>query len=679
MLFLMFRRLFQQARRAPARLLLLVLGLAWWPAVVGQAAMPALVTIDRAWFETAGRAPEQVVLPDTWAHRGLAPSASGRYRLNFALSQVPEEPLALFFTHLSTDHRVYINGQLADGEGQGPAGANAAHPMPTLVALPPVLLRRGVNEVRLEVRYATTAGLSVAVVGSAGALRELHQRHLMHRIELPQALNMATAALALLLLLIWCRRRSEVALGSFGALALIGATRNYSYYLFAAFGPADVADWMMFCANVWTVALLGVFGQALAGVRWPRYSRWLLLLAVLLPAVAAWAIAEGHSLTLRRGVYPVLIATSLVALWLCLSRARAQRGWPLAVQAAGVLAVVAAGVHDYALQTAGWLPATEPFWMPYVMPVALGTVALALVQRMVGALGEVEALAVDLEARVQLRTRELHAASAAKTRFLASASHDLRQPLVAVGLMVGLARERADPVTRALLDKAETSVAAMETLMTGLLDLSQLEAGGTRVRLAPVPLMAVFQAIESHAGAAAADKGLRLRLRPTTAVALTDRVLFERALRNLVANAIRYTERGTVLVAVRRRGGQLVVQVRDSGIGIAEADQHRIFEEFVQLASAPPDGRRGLGLGLSIVNRSAELMGHTVGLRSQPGQGSCFSLTLPPAPGGSPPSSRARAMKFAASRSEPPRPAATAHAPVAAESSAAAESAALPR
>jgi CheY-like chemotaxis protein/anti-sigma regulatory factor (Ser/Thr protein kinase) len=129
-------------------------------------------------------------------------------------------------------------------------------------------------------------------------------------------------------------------------------------------------------------------------------------------------------------------------------------------------------------------------------------------------------------------------------------------------------------------------------------------------------------------------KGLRLRFRPTDRWVMSDAVLLERALRNLVSNAVRYTERGGVLVAARLLNGLVRLEVRDSGIGIAEGDRQRIFDEFFQVERNAARG--GLGLGLAIVARSMELLGHRLSVRSAPGRGSLFAIDLMPAPGGAP-------------------------------------------
>jgi len=604
---------------------------ACWASVPSPPAEPQEVQrIEKAWFWLQNAQPAEVQLPDTWGQRGVSPRALGHYRLDVMLSSAQRaEPLGLRFSRLSTQHRVYLNGALVSDQ---PAGARMTNPglaRPALLSLPPALLRDGLNTITLEVQHMNRPGLSDAELGPLPELQFRHQRMLLRQVALPQALNMACGGVALLMILIWWRRRSELALGSFGLLALMGSVRNYSYFVPTATGSAQELDWFFYAAQVWTVVLLGVFAQAFARVSWLLYQRALLWTASALSLAALAAVKLDWMLELRSATYPVLLLACLPALSLCVRRAQRQPAWSVVLRAAGVAAMFAAAIHDYLFQTAAVLPVTETFWMPYVMPLALGAMALALMQRLVGALTEVEQLNAELEHRVAERTSELERANAAKTRFIAAASHDLRQPLVTIGLLVGVARDSIQlPKARQLMDRVDEAVSSMESLLTGLLDLSRLEAGAVRPRPGPVRLADLFASIRAHEQAAALHKRLRLRFRPTEVVVHSDALILERMLRNLVSNAIRYTQRGSVLVALRRRGERWRLEVRDSGPGIAAEDQALIFQEFVQLGNPVAEAQRGLGLGLTIVQRSAQMLGHPIGVASCPGRGSCFWIEL---------------------------------------------------
>ena len=247
----------------------------------------------------------------------------------------------------------------------------------------------------------------------------------------------------------------------------------------------------------------------------------------------------------------------------------------------------------------------------------------------------------ELEQRVTAATLELRAkkeeaeeATIAKSRFLASASHDLRQPTHALGMFIArLGQLPLDAQTRELVGNLEASVQAMQDLLDGLLDLSKLEAGAVRVQLAPVDMNALIASLAVALQPIAAEKGLRLRLRPTPCWALSDPVLIQRMLMNLAHNALRYTETGTVLVSCRsvNGGASVRLDVWDSGIGISPEHQTQIFKEFYQVGNSGRDRAYGLGLGLSIVERSAKLLGHGLSLRSNAGCGTRMSITLPSA------------------------------------------------
>ncbi len=223
-------------------------------------------------------------------------------------------------------------------------------------------------------------------------------------------------------------------------------------------------------------------------------------------------------------------------------------------------------------------------------------------------------------------------ASRAKSQFLAAASHDLRQPLHAMGLFAAaLAARVRDPEVRPLVASIRTSVEALDELFAQLLDLSRLEAGAMRATPAAFALEPLFARLANDFTPQAAAAGLVLRVRPTRRAVMTDPVLLERILRNLLANALRYTPAGGVILGARRRAGAVRIDVIDSGVGIAATDRARVFDEFVQLAAAPRHHTRGrgMGLGLTIVHRLATLCGHPIELASTPGRGSRFSITVP--------------------------------------------------
>ncbi|MFN4349437.1 MAG: ATP-binding protein [Hylemonella sp.] len=245
----------------------------------------------------------------------------------------------------------------------------------------------------------------------------------------------------------------------------------------------------------------------------------------------------------------------------------------------------------------------------------------------------------ELEQRVALATSELRAkkeeaetATRAKSRFLAAASHDLRQPIHALGMFVArLAQLPHDRETRHLIGNLEASVRAMQDLLDALLDISRLDADAVRVQLQPVPLAPLFDQLRGALQPVASEKGLRLRLRCSDIWVQSDPTLLHRILLNLVSNALRYTGNGGVLVGCRRsRGGShLWIEVWDTGVGIAPEHQQDIFREFYQIGNPERDRSKGLGLGLNIVDRTARLLGHPLQLCSVPGHGTRFRIELP--------------------------------------------------
>ncbi|MER2564666.1 MAG: hybrid sensor histidine kinase/response regulator [Myxococcaceae bacterium] len=221
-------------------------------------------------------------------------------------------------------------------------------------------------------------------------------------------------------------------------------------------------------------------------------------------------------------------------------------------------------------------------------------------------------------------------ANADKSRFVAAASHDVRQPLHAMGLFLESLRGTALPnESRTLVGSIELAHRSLVSLQEGLLEVSVLETGGVTPHLQPVAVSSLFAILENEAAPRAKEKGLELRFVGPEVNVETDPVLMLRVLRNLVSNALRYTERGRVLVTARRRGGALLLQVWDTGLGIPPDQLERVFDELHQVANHERNREAGLGLGLAIVRRLGRAMGFEATVRSKLGRGSVFSLTVP--------------------------------------------------
>jgi signal transduction histidine kinase/CheY-like chemotaxis protein len=226
--------------------------------------------------------------------------------------------------------------------------------------------------------------------------------------------------------------------------------------------------------------------------------------------------------------------------------------------------------------------------------------------------------------------REAEHANTAKSKFLAAASHDLRQPIHAQGLFLEvLSRTEQTPYQQELLASARAASEASSELLNALLDFSRIEAGVIDPQLQPFRLQPLLNKIENELALQADAKCIVYRSRETHTAVLTDPVLLELILRNLISNAIRYTDQGGVLVACRQHGKHAVLEIWDTGIGIAPEDQEEVFREFHQLGNPERDRRKGLGLGLAIADGLARAMGYELTLKSAPGRGSVFRLTLP--------------------------------------------------
>ena len=230
---------------------------------------------------------------------------------------------------------------------------------------------------------------------------------------------------------------------------------------------------------------------------------------------------------------------------------------------------------------------------------------------------------VDLEAA----TREAERANEAKSRFLAAIGHDLMQPLHAAQLFTdALSQQLRDPAQRATVGQISGALDSTSDLLNGLLDMSRLQAGGLEAQTRELPIAEVLDPLASEFGAIAAARGLRFRYVPSSAWVRTDPQLLRRVLQNFLANAVRYTASGSVLLGVRAGRDGLRIEVLDTGPGIPADQQRRIFEEFRRGEDAPG---QGLGLGLAIADRIAQLLQAPIGLRSRPGHGTAFTVQVP--------------------------------------------------
>jgi signal transduction histidine kinase len=317
--------------------------------------------------------------------------------------------------------------------------------------------------------------------------------------------------------------------------------------------------------------------------------------------------------------------------------------------ATGSITVIATDVAAfYAFATAVVLPVlARTAWeggTTYAVLAAIGAVVLAAILACGRNLSKelARSLAVyyqnldlieELKAQKAIAERARHeaeTANRAKTQFFASASHDLRQPLHAMGLFAAALSEKArDPEVRHVVDSINSSVQALEALFSELLDIAKIDSGVLKPVLTPFALAEMFARLKSDFEPEAAAKGLKLTVDGGAQVVTSDALLLERIIRNLLSNAVRYTAQGAVRLTAAPEGEAVRIEVTDTGIGIRAEDRQRIFEEFFQLGNPARTSVKGMGLGLSIVQRLCALLGYELALDSTYGSGSTFAFTVP--------------------------------------------------
>jgi two-component system, sensor histidine kinase len=360
-----------------------------------------------------------------------------------------------------------------------------------------------------------------------------------------------------------------------------------------------------------------------------RWIRWLVAAATLSGMVA------GASVVLFHRVPP--IEWALLTMVLC-----AWAAGGVAVSAAVPAAFYGLVTFFLAPLAVGWSVSDFPLRLPvagllmfflfYLIVYARDGAALVARALRVGFDNEQLALQLQRsEAEAHAARQRAEQANLAKSRFLAAASHDLRQPLHSLVLLLDHAvHMTGDARVAQTLGQAARSANSLHRLFTGLLDLSRFEAGQVTPDVQPVALGALLERIDDDFRTPAEAKGLRFDCARTQAWVRSDPVMLDRILRNLLDNAVKYTESGGVAVQVVEQGSdELRVTVRDSGIGIAPADRDRVFEEYFQVRNPARDRERGIGLGLAIVKRLADLLQVPIELESAPGRGSTFTLVLP--------------------------------------------------
>jgi signal transduction histidine kinase len=424
----------------------------------------------------------------------------------------------------------------------------------------------------------------------------------------------------------------------FALICFVIATPISASIGLTSLATAGYTGWSNF-ANIWITWWLGdVTGAlviapvmvlwALSGYRPFNRSEFLETVGVLATAVAVGVIAFSPLIEHTPSRDPLGFLAILPLLWAALRRGPRDTA---------TAALVLAGITVWGTLWGGGPFTTSDINVSFLL-VLMFLISITVPSLLLSADVAVRKTAeenlrraqTELEQKVAERTQELELANAAKSRFLAMASHDLRQPLHALGLFVAQlrmplkSRERAKTVER-----VDATVCEMTEMFNSLLDISKLDAGVLTPKIVEFPIARLLQKLEATFDQAAREKGLRLRVMPSDAWVRSDALLLERILLNLVSNAMRYTLRGGIIVGCRRRGKTLRIEVWDSGPGIPEGDKQNIFGEFFQLPTSERDRYGGLGLGLAIVDRLRRLLNHEIELTSTVGRGSRFTVLVP--------------------------------------------------
>jgi len=425
---------------------------------------------------------------------------------------------------------------------------------------------------------------------------------------MPATLAGYMAGIGVISLLYWATTPMSVMLPWLAVFATIWLSRAWTARKYRRATPQTLADWQRWrnFGNLGTLCSGAVWG-ATAWVFYPQGDS--IQQVGLIVVVYTFCVAAVPVLATQPRIY-------LTFAGLCFA--------PMAVR-------IASEGTAYAYQLAGIL----------LLIMSLTTVLARnyrqALQRVIDLKIQADELLVQLRVEKQAADaarREAEIANRAKTQFFTAASHDLRQPLHAMGLFAEALRSKVhDDEVAHLVNSINASVDALEELFSELLDITRIDSGGVAVNPQHFEIGDIFGKLRLHFEPTAFEKGLSLRLRGAKHMVHADPLLVERILRNLVSNAIRYTQDGTVLVGCRKRGDRVLLQVWDTGPGISEHEQARIFDEFYQVPGsvvASSHERKGLGLGLAIVKRLAGLLDAPLTIRSQVGRGTVFTLELPP-------------------------------------------------
>jgi signal transduction histidine kinase/CheY-like chemotaxis protein len=588
-------------------------------------------------------------LPFEWKEPvgGAASTRAVRILLEFESPSTGHE-IAVMIEGVTIVFSATLNGTPVHATGEAaspPITSSSSRAAPTF-RLPVSALRTGANQLELVGFIPRGCGWAVLgsfLIGRADAVERAALASWLLNHGAPLVIAAVLIAVGLVSIGLWRGRSDSQLFLLLAAGSMLWGVQGLMLQWPVPLPPRPNFEVLIISLYVWYPMLIAVFFLRFADVHSRLFERAAATFALVVAPLLYVAYFLGEfalASTAARGVVLVFVSIALVVLMRYAWRAREWTGTLLFIISS---ICVLFGVRDFiaSLDDSDW---GVVMLGPYSGVALLLFAGWMLLERYHRAFENFEELNRDLEGRVASANAELHRrleqvgaahltaerANVSKSRFFAAASHDLRQPLHSLGLFAAALKERVvDPESRDLARRIGDSIEALDRLFDELLDLSRLDAGTVEVRRRPLSLQSLFERLDSEFRDTAAAKGLRLRLVPTTWVVDTDPVLLERVLVNLVSNAMRYTKTGGVLVAARRRGAAVRLEVRDTGVGIPTDQQSLVFDEFYQVGNPGRDRRQGLGLGLAIVRRLTTLLGHRLTLDSVVGRGTRFTLELP--------------------------------------------------
>jgi signal transduction histidine kinase len=615
------------------------------PVIAVDPAQPVIV-IDAAERIGADGSTVRVVLPDTADAEPGDAFVERRYRVPIEAAQ------SLYLSAVFGHPRITLNGEvLLDTLTEPLKPEPRSSKRQRLLSLPPCLMQHTGNVVEVTLRSERHVGLSKVTLGGYDTLHDLRNEKTLWMSSVPAAASAMMGFLGLSVLLIWARRRSEAIYLYFGVASMAWSLHTAWTISTSSWLPQPHQGVWWTSLYAFVVAMLVIFGLRFSGYRMRRIEHGLLWAVGLAPALLYLGVALGALESVDTVLRLGMVLTACGGLAAVTVAAVRHRNIGSALLVVAAMAAVGLGARDWWVFAFGddLLPVQ---WAPFAGLPFVVLVTWFLIDRFVLANESLEQFNRELEQRVRAKSAELmtaldhmraardwaETANRGKTGFLAAASHDLRQPIHALGLYMGSLRHRPlEAGAREIVDRMDGSVAALESLLNALLDISRIDAGVLVPQTRPFDLGGLLHRLADGFSREAAAQALRFSVRvggAAPAYASADPMLVERVLRNLIANAVKYTRDGGVLVTCRPRGvggpsPQWRVEVWDTGPGIAPEEQERVFEEFYQAGSPERDRRGGLGLGLSIVRRLARLMNLPLALHSRPGRGSRFVLDLP--------------------------------------------------